>query len=477
MDEPGSRRNNENPGQKARALAGQWAASAGQAMQSLTVRKYTLPDKNVASQVLMYRQLLHTKCRPGLKLSREYQGTPAQKAVLHMPWWSKGIEETGTMEIAYDPLIRRLWLHGAIFPIQDSTNDVDTFLDDEGNPPVPHEYWVSRLGFQQTDPVTDFRSGGVLSLAMMVWVVESCPAVFSRFVRPDGDASVLPFGITSINCTDMMARFLMLAKAVDRMDALLSQKPFWRMFADPNALLACQELSMDMLADTVVELRSIRQAEAETADEIENDDSSAKESEQIEYVTVFDFAHILGMTEKRVEHDLLGAGPGTVAELRTIHARLKTRYKQLLNKRLETIQNKDGNTQSKETPPPIIASNIAAKELPQQVFQQATELGSKASAFAGKMFSKFQAPGFSRQSPIQATANENEAVIFEDDKTKNISTEQTQETVRDNNIDDGDATDDKANSNSDDSDWVDTEIPVATDTVGNFSIGDDDEDL
>jgi hypothetical protein len=45
----------------------------------------TLPDKTTASQVLMFRQLLHTKCRPGLRLSRGYEGTAAQLAVLHMP--------------------------------------------------------------------------------------------------------------------------------------------------------------------------------------------------------------------------------------------------------------------------------------------------------------------------------------------------------------------------------------------------------
>ena len=45
----------------------------------------TLPDKTTASQVLMFRQLLHTKCRPGLRLSRGYEGTAAQMAVLHMP--------------------------------------------------------------------------------------------------------------------------------------------------------------------------------------------------------------------------------------------------------------------------------------------------------------------------------------------------------------------------------------------------------
>lgn len=131
---------------------------------------------------------------------------------------------------------------------------IDTMVDEKGLPPVPHDYWVNRLGFQQPDPVTDFRSGGVLSLAMMVQLVESCPKVHERFVTPKGDACAMPFAITSINVTDMIAKFCMLAKSIDRMDALLSQKPFWRMFADPNSILALQELSMDMLADVVVEL-------------------------------------------------------------------------------------------------------------------------------------------------------------------------------------------------------------------------------
>ena len=56
--------------------------------QSITTnltRQYTMPDRTVASQVLMYRQLLHTECKPGLRLSRAFQGTPAQRAVMHMP--------------------------------------------------------------------------------------------------------------------------------------------------------------------------------------------------------------------------------------------------------------------------------------------------------------------------------------------------------------------------------------------------------
>jgi hypothetical protein len=259
--------------QMARGLADDASRAIGNllptaSLQNMTTRKYTLPDKTVASQVLMYRQLLHTKCRPGLKLSRPFQATPAQKAVMHMPWWEEGIETTKKMVISYDNLISRLWLNGAIEPYQEvqsttatpdlldagspKNTDVETFITAEGLPPIPHAYWVERLGFQQPDPVTDFRSGGILSLAMMVYMVESQPQICQRFFS--GDAAVLPFGITCINVTDMIAKFLMLAKSTDRMDALLSQKPFWKMFGDPNAILAVQELAMTMLADVVVEL-------------------------------------------------------------------------------------------------------------------------------------------------------------------------------------------------------------------------------
>jgi hypothetical protein len=192
------------------------------------------------------------------------------------------------MIISYDNLITRLWLSGAIMPFEKGgyasltptgsgkrTGSIDTLINERGLPPVPHIFWIDRLGFQQDDPVTDFRSGGVLSLAMLVHIVESCPAVHSRFVpKPKidtlagssedniltleeiitDDASVLPFGITCINITDMLAKFLLFSKAVDKMDALLSAKPFWKMFIDPNSMLVLQEISLDLLCDVCVEI-------------------------------------------------------------------------------------------------------------------------------------------------------------------------------------------------------------------------------
>jgi len=123
---------------------------------------------------------------------------------------------------------------------------------------------------------------------MLVHIVESCPTVHARFVpkqptqtsafvpsvNPEmsleqiitDDASVLPFGITCINVTDMLAKFLMFSKSVDKMDALLSAKPFWKMFIDPNAMLTLQEVSLDLLCDVCVEIGRERRLERLTDD-------------------------------------------------------------------------------------------------------------------------------------------------------------------------------------------------------------------
>lgn len=326
----------------------------------LPSRRYALPDRAVASQVLMYRQLLHTECKPGLRLSRTYEGTDAQKKVVHMPWWEQGVETSKKMVISYDNLIVRLWLNGAIMPYTDGgyaeahfhntvpkddlddaskviptevvgkDGHIDTLIDSKGLPPIPHPYWVDRLGFQQTDPVTDFRSGGVLSLAMLVHIVEACPNVHARFL-PSGDTHMLPFGITCINVTDMIAKFCMFSKSVDKMDALLSQKPFWKMFENPDSLLVLQELSMEILCNVVVEMGRERKIPKDA--KAKNDDLEDHNGQQ--EVTVFDFAEILFRTEKRVNDDLLGAGPRTVDELRAIHTRNCTNYMKALAKKEE----------------------------------------------------------------------------------------------------------------------------------------------
>jgi hypothetical protein len=454
---------------------GRWVSEAGQAVSSWTAKKYALPDKTVASQILMYRQMLHTSCRPGLVLSRKYEATPAQVSVQHMPWWETTtvttqepvvvvdekmdptitttptptfqtctkvltMVDTGKMVISYDNLITRLWNTGlrrhsipsgdtattgdGIHPTKEDgsthatvdghgTNEFDGFVDEPLQPdvpiapsssssevpvvtvddatkvpPIPHEFWVTKLGFQQADPVTDFRSGGVLSLGLMVWIVEHCPNTYRRFCSANDDpVAVLPFGITSINVTDMIAKILMLSKRTDRMDALLSQKTFWKMFSDPYAILTVQELALELLADVVQELVLVRQttnssnasttaATTTTATLAQQESSPPPAQPQPQplpmehitnrvtslnlesttptvnasidyssYVSVFDFAHVLTVTEQRVEYDLLGAGPISVQDLRQIFRKLRLQYQTQLQTKLDRIRIKQNGTQ------------------------------------------------------------------------------------------------------------------------------------
>lgn len=480
-------------------------------LQNITTRKYTLPDKTVASQVLMYRQLLHTSCRPGLKLSRPYQATPAQKAVMHMPWWEEGIEDSKKMIISYNNLIKRLWLNGAIEPYAaDGQTDepgttskaVDTFMTDEGLPPIPHTYWVERLGFQQPDPVTDFRSGGVLSLAMMVYMVESRPEICKRFFF--GDAAVLPFGITCINITDMIAKFLMLAKSTDRMDALLSQKPFWRMFADPNAILAVQELAMTMLCDVVVEIAKEKQIPILAKQYADQNGGSGGDKVSIffflangrtskanttvasigqvvlilfffvfyEKVTVFDFSTILERSERRVRDDLLGAGPKTVDELRSIAGRLQVKYKNQLERKIQRAQQQ----QEQEDNNPG-GAGIGGGGAPPQI----KDVMDKATNMAGGLFAKMknqQFPNFSRRDDQKSPASASTSTSNEQQKATVVDLPPTEPSTTAATAAGTKAAPDtsSASANAVDSDWVGTDMTPAMDAISNFSIGDDDED-
>jgi hypothetical protein len=539
-------------------LVGQWAVSAGQTMRTWTAKRYGLPDKTVASQILMYRQLLHTSCRPGLKLSRPYQATPAQKAVQHMPWWEKqtdestgriiDMEETGKMIISYDNLITRLWNVGTTTTCDDRMdrhNQSSSLSAAEAEPPpIPHEYWVSRLGFQQPDPVTDFRSGGILSLAMMVWIVESCPHVYHRFCRhhhhihnPD-PASVLPFGITSINVTGMMSKFLMLSKSTDRMDALLSQKPFWNMFSDPNALLACQELALDMLADVVQEIDAVRRCEqqqqqhatmalVDVVGENQSTNNPSHPDEQTSgtttttttttattssadlhhhMVTVFDFSHILSVTERRVEYDLLGAGPVSVKELRLIHKKIQIKYKQQLEKKLERIRNinqNNNNNPSYSTPEKataesptdenVISSSPSSSSMvdrnmttsnkqQHQVLKQASDLGATVAASgigaavaAGSWFSKVRNGG----TPTSSLSTTPQTPRIETDPN-NI---RGSETIAEDGINASSSVSSNQNhhppSTATKDDLFDgwTGVDRMSEHISTFSIGDDDEDV
>jgi hypothetical protein len=71
------------------------------------------------------------------------------------------------------------------------------------------EKW-KKIGFQGSNPATDFRGGGLLSLSNLHYLVQTEPRIFKRLCRSqDGSPEhYLPFAITGINITFMLMQLL-----------------------------------------------------------------------------------------------------------------------------------------------------------------------------------------------------------------------------------------------------------------------------
>jgi len=261
------------------------------------LRKQTkeLQDQNHASQVELYRQLLHTECQPELRFSWPSQ----EETVQQMPWWEQSVDERSNQRtLSYNDLIVRLWKHGCIRPFS-SDGDAEAFeIDNECTTVasvVPHEYWVDRLGFQQSDPLFDFRSGGVLSLALLVYTVESCPQLLKRFL-PNGDTHMLPFASTCLNITNLICKF------TNRFDNR-SQKPFafWKLFSEATSLVTLQEICTTMLCNVVVEMTNERKwttatataSASATTNKKENNGRFQGQNDQDKVIPHGSFGHIL----------------------------------------------------------------------------------------------------------------------------------------------------------------------------------------
>lgn len=182
-------------------------------------------------------------------------------------------------------------------------------------------------------------------------------------------------------------------------------------------------------------------------------------------VTVFDFSTILERTEKRVRDDLLGAGPKTVEELRSIAGRLRVKYQNQLERKIqranqqEQYQKEGGGNMSALVPPPQIKGVM-----------------DMAGSMAGGFFAKVKSAKFPTsfgslrtEEPLPQTTNgapEASATIvdlppLEDEAIINSPTPTQQETPVEG-VDEGD--------------WVGADMAAATDAISNFSIGDEDEE-
>jgi hypothetical protein len=297
---------------------------------------------------------------------------------------------------------------------------------------------------------------------------------------------------------------------------------------------------MDLLADVVVELRTEREfynaqqqlekegkaldttaatttISAGMIDPLSNSDSNDSDKKK-DVVTVFDFCHILERTTRRVEDDLLGAGPQSVQELRVIHGRLKTKYSLQLEARLQklagtnaapgtssaaagtgtTLGGSGSGSPTARSPNNAASTSAGAPpgNVKTQVLQHATGLASGASALAGNFFSKLKTTGFApvkttpSQPPTPPSAGTGTPTVFAPTvvdipppaaaATKDFLSGSPLNATATTAAPEPSA---PTNTNtfmtdvdSDDGDWSGTDIQSATEGVSNFSIAGDDED-
>ena len=193
-------------------------------------------------------------------------------------------------------------------------------------------------------------------------------------------------------------------------------------------------------------------------------------------MTVFDFSTILERTETRVRDDLLGAGPKTVEELKSIEGRLRLRYKKELERKIQraklkvSTENGGGGVETEPSASASASASAFASDPPQGIakaspqFREVKDAVGKATNFAGGFFAKVKG----RLGASEAGQNQNPATLVdlppvETNMTTNRNTSGLAPT--------------SGNSEAlSDGDWTGKDIASATDGITNFSIGDDDDD-
>lgn len=181
---------------------------------------------------------------------------------------------------------------------------------------------------------------------------------------------------------------------------------------------------------------------------------------------MFDFATILERTERRVRDDLLGAGPKTVGELRSIAGRLRLKYQHQLDKRIERAtqqQNQLNGTKQEGSvapPPPL-------KDVLDKAGGAAGAVAGAAGALAGGLFAKMKNTGAALGSfnpvarasaPAETTGSTPGPTIVDLPPPPTPSTDAV------------------ALQTETEGDWAGTDIASATDAISNFSIGDEEDD-
>lgn len=207
-------------------------------------------------------------------------------------------------------------------------------------------------------------------------------------------------------------------------------------------------------------------------------------------VTVFDFSTILERTEKRVRDDLLGAGPKTVDELRSIAGRLRIKYQNQLERKIQRAKEKnevggDGNSgvggddsNNNAFVPPVQMQGVMNKatNMAGGFFAKA-----KSSKFRSSFMDNFNTRGSKTNVGTESevtTATIVDLPPLNDTPTATVAaaaaaaTTEPATTTTSNSTSSG-----NFSATSSEGDWVGVaDIAPATDAITNFSIGDDDED-
>ncbi len=176
-------------------------------------------------------------------------------------------------------------------------------------------------------------------------------------------------------------------------------------------------------------------------------------------MTVFDFSTILERTEKRVRDDLLGAGPKTVEELRSIAGRLRVKYQNQLERKIQRAKQQEQNEKDG-------GGNILPTPQIKGVMDMA---GSMAGGFFAKVKSAKFPTGFgstksdepqpgTASAPTEASATIVDLPPLDSTVANTVPTATNAETI------------------ALEGDWVGTDIAAATDAISNFSIGDEDDE-
>ena len=164
-------------------------------------------------------------------------------------------------------------------------------------------------------------------------------------------------------------------------------------------------------------------------------------------------------TERRVRDDLLGAGPKTVEELRSIAGRLGLKYQNQLERRIQRAQQQQQRAEALAAGDNSGAASVATPQ------QKVSEVMAQAGSMAGGLFSKIKAPSI--QIPgIQPRRGDSSA-------TPPAPVDASPTIVQ---LPPAPAAD--VATMGVEGDWVGlgTDIPPVTDAISNFSIGDEDDD-